>query len=79
MFELVKLTENTMYFDLPAKIGVYKLNNSEVVLIDSGINAKTAARVLEILKAENLKIAFIINTHSHSINTFCIHMSKNRF
>lgn len=66
MFELVKLTENTMYFDLPAKIGVYKLNNSEVVLIDSGINAKTAARVLEILKAENLKIAFIINTHSHT-------------
>ena len=66
LFDLIKLTDRTMYFDMPSKIGVYKLSDSEVVLIDSGISAKTAARVFEILKAENLKIAFIINTHSHT-------------
>lgn len=66
MFDLVKLTERTYYFDVPTKIGVYKLDEKRVMLIDSGINAKTAKRVLTGLKSEGLEVAFIINTHSHT-------------
>ena len=66
MFDLIKLTERTYYFDIPTKIGVYKLDHKKVILIDSGLNAKTAARVLKVLEGEGLEPAFIINTHSHT-------------
>ena len=66
MFDLIKLTERTYYFDIPTKIGVYKLDEKHVMLIDSGINAKTANRVLNALGDMGLEIAFIVNTHSHT-------------
>lgn len=74
MFDLIKLTENTYYFDLPTKIGVYKLNSKQVMLIDSGLNAKTAGRVLSVLEKMGLEVSFIINTHSHTD-----HAGGNRF
>ena len=66
MFDLIKLTEKTFYIDLPTKIGVHKLNENQVMLIDSGLNAKTAERVLKILAENGLEIGFIVNTHSHT-------------
>ena len=66
MFDLIKLTDKTFYIDIPTKIGVYKLDEKRVMLIDSGLNAKTAQRVLNILRENGLEIAFILNTHSHT-------------
>lgn len=66
MFDLVKLTESTYYFDLPTKIGVYRIDDKNVVLIDSGLNEKTANRVLKELKKNNWEVKYIINTHSHT-------------
>lgn len=66
MFDLIKLTDKTFYIDIPTKIGVYKLDEKRVMLIDSGLNAKTAQRVLDILRENGLEIAFILNTHSHT-------------
>ena len=66
MFDLIKLTEKTYYFDLPTKIGVYKIDEHKVMLIDSGLNAKTADRVLKVLAGEGLEVSFIVNTHSHT-------------
>lgn len=74
MFDLIKLTEKTYYFDIPTKIGVYKLDDKNAMLIDSGINAKTASRVLKILDSKGLQVAFIVNTHSHTD-----HAGGNRF
>ncbi len=74
MFDLVKLTDKTYYFDIPTKIGVYKLDHKRVMLIDSGLNAKTAQRVLKVLASEELEVAFIVNTHSHTD-----HAGGNRF
>lgn len=74
MFDLIKLTEKTYYFDLPTKIGVYKIDEHKVMLIDSGLNAKTADRVLKVLSAEGLEVSFIVNTHSHTD-----HAGGNRF
>ena len=36
MFELVQITENTYYIESPAKIGLVRLNDTEVCLIDEG-------------------------------------------
>ncbi|MBR3988619.1 MAG: MBL fold metallo-hydrolase [Clostridia bacterium] len=66
MFELIKITDKTYYFDIPTKIGVYKLDDKKVMLIDSGLNAKTADRVLKVLEDNGLEVAFIVNTHSHT-------------
>ncbi len=66
MFDLIKLTDKTFYIDIPTKIGVYKLDEKRVMLIDSGLNAKTAQRVLNILRENGLEPAFILNTHSHT-------------
>ena len=66
MFDLVKLTDKTYYIDIPTKIGVYKLDEKRVMLIDSGLNTKTAERVLKILSDNGLEVAFIVNTHSHT-------------
>ncbi len=74
MFDLIKLTDRTYYFDVPTKIGVYKLDDKRVMLVDSGINTKTAKRVLKGLEDEGVEVAFIINTHSHTD-----HAGGNRF
>lgn len=66
MFDLIWLTDKTAYFDLPTKIGVYKTDDGKAILIDSGLNAKTGARVLKTLGDLGLEVSFIINTHSHT-------------
>lgn len=74
MFDLIKLTDSTYYFDLPTKIGVYLKDEKNVVLIDSGVNEKTAKRVLGEIEARGWRLDFIINTHSHTD-----HAGGNRF
>lgn len=36
MYELIQAGEKTYYINCPAKMGLYRLNDSEVCLIDSG-------------------------------------------
>ena len=43
MYELIQVSENNYYIQSPAKIGLVKLNDQEVCLIDSG-NDKDAGR-----------------------------------
>ena len=66
MFELVKLTENDYYIESPTKIGVIKISQNEVILIDTGIDKSVGKRILSILNDNNLKLVAIFNTHSHA-------------
>lgn len=43
MYELIQISENCYYIQGPAKIGLIKLSDTEVCLIDSG-NDKDAGR-----------------------------------
>jgi len=66
MYELIQVGERTYYINSPAKMGLYKLNDNEVVLIDTG-NDKDAGRKLQKTIEENgWKLRMIINTHSHA-------------
>lgn len=69
MYELIKITDNCYYIQCPAKIGIVKLSESDVFLIDSGNDKDTGKRVLKILDANGWKLKFIINTHSHADHT----------
>lgn len=74
MYELVQVKGNSYYIECPSKIGVVRLNDSDVFIIDSGNDKDAAKKVLKILDSHGWKLKFIINTHSHAD-----HIGGNKF
>ncbi|MDE6385149.1 MAG: MBL fold metallo-hydrolase [Eubacterium sp.] len=66
MYELNQISEKCYYINCPAKIGIYKTNNTEVYLIDSGNDKEAGRRVRKILDENGWKLKGIINTHSNA-------------
>lgn len=66
MYELIQVNENDYYINCPAKIGVVKISDHEIVLIDSGNDKDAGKKVLRILEANGWKLHAIYNTHSHA-------------
>lgn len=66
MYELVQVGKKTYYINCPAKIGVYKINDTEVCLIDSGNDKDAGKKVLKILESNGWTLKMILNTHSHA-------------
>ena len=67
MYELIQIKNNTYYIDSPAKIGLYKLNETDVVLIDTGNDKDAGRKVLnKTLKPLGWNVKYIINTHSNA-------------
>ncbi len=65
MYDLHHLKGNTYYIDGPTNVGLYKLNDTDCVLIDCG--HKEEGPVLEsLLRRYKLKLKYIVNTHSHA-------------
>ena len=74
MYELVRLTENCCYIESPAKIGLVRLDNSDVCLIDSGNDKDAGRKIRQILDANSWKLKAIYNTHSNAD-----HIGGNRY
>ena len=66
MYELVKVGDISYYVSCPSKIGIVKLSEREVCLIDSGNNRDAGKRVKKILDAEGWTLSAIYNTHFHA-------------
>ena len=66
MYELNQIGKNTYYFSGPTKIGLYRLNETNVCLIDTGIDEGVGKRILKTVEANGWKIDFVINTHAHA-------------
>lgn len=66
MFELHQLTESAYYIESPAKIGLIRLNETDVCLIDSGNDKDAGRKVRQILDANGWKLKAIYNTHSNA-------------
>jgi hypothetical protein len=47
LYELIPITKDTYYINCPAKIGVYRVNDGEVYLIDSGNNKEAGKKLLK--------------------------------
>ena len=52
MYELIQVSENTYYVQCPAKIGIVKVNEKDVVLIDSGNDASAGKKIRKILEQQ---------------------------
>lgn len=65
MYELHHLKGNTYYIDGPTNIGVYKINDTDVLLIDSG-TPMDAPIIETVLRRNKLKLKYIVNTHCHT-------------
>lgn len=66
MYELIQVGENSYYINCPSKIGIYKINDKEVCLIDSGNDKDAGKKVLRILESNDWTLKMILNTHSHA-------------
>lgn len=66
MYELIQISENSYYIQSPAKIGLVRLNDTEVCLIDSGNDKDAGRKVRQILDANGWKLKAIYNTHSNA-------------
>lgn len=66
MYELVQVAGNSYYIQSPAKIGLVRLNDTEVCLIDSGNDKETGRKVRQLLEANGWRLTAIYNTHSNA-------------
>ena len=66
MYELMQVTERCYYIQSPAKIGLVKLNETDVCLIDSGNDKEAGRKVRQILDKNGWKLTAIYNTHSNA-------------
>ncbi len=66
MYELIKITEKCYYVSCPSKIGIIKVSENQVCLIDSGNDMNAAKKVLKILDENSWTLTAIYNTHSHA-------------
>ncbi len=66
MYELINVSGSSYYIQSPAKIGLVKISDSDVVLIDSGNNSDAGKKALKIIEANSWNLKAIYNTHSHA-------------
>lgn len=66
MYELIQISERSYYIQSPAKIGLVKLNDLDVCLIDSGNDKDAGRKIRQLLDANGWKLTAIYNTHSNA-------------
>ncbi len=66
MYELIQVSDSSYYIQSPAKIGLVKLNEKEVCLIDSGNDKDAGRKIRQILDANGWTLTAIYNTHSNA-------------
>ena len=74
MYELVQLTEQSYYIQSPAKIGLVKLNERDICLIDSGNDKDAGRKLRQLLDKNGWQLKAIYNTHSNAD-----HIGGNRY
>lgn len=66
MYELIQVSEKSFYIKSPAKIGLVKLGEKDVCLIDSGNDKDAGRKVRQLLDANGWRLTAIYNTHSNA-------------
>ena len=64
--ELIKVGEKTYYIKNATNIGIYKINEKEVYLIDTGNDKDAGKKILKIIDIQGWSVKGIISTHSNA-------------
>lgn len=64
--ELIRVGEKTYYIKNATNIGVYKVDDNNVYIIDSGNDKEAGKKILKIISEQGWKVNGIINTHSNA-------------
>ncbi len=64
--ELEKVGEKTYYIKNPTNIGIYKIDDNNVYIIDSGNDKDAGKKILKIIEEQGWQVKGIVNTHSHA-------------
>lgn len=64
--ELVKVGSKTYYIKNPTNIGIYKIDDENVYLIDTGNDKDAGKKILKIVEEQGWKVKGIISTHSNA-------------
>ena len=64
--ELVKVTDKTYYIKNPTNIGIYKVDDDSVYLIDTGNDKDAGKKILKIVEENGWNVKGIITTHSNA-------------
>ncbi len=64
--ELIHVNGNTYYLKNNTNIGVIKVSDREVYLIDTGNDSSAGKKILKIMEEQDWLVKGIINTHSHA-------------
>ena len=73
MYELIQVSKNNYYIQSPAKIGLIRLNEQDVCLIDSGNDKDAGRKIRQILDANGWNLAAIYNTHSNAAQRLALY------
>ncbi|MDO4939042.1 MAG: MBL fold metallo-hydrolase [Lachnospiraceae bacterium] len=66
MYELIQISEHDYYIDCPAKMGIVRTSDTDVVMIDSGSDKDAGKKALKCIEANGWKLVAVYNTHSHA-------------
>ncbi len=64
--ELIQVGAKTYYIKNPTNIGIYKINDNDVYIIDSGNDKDAGKKILKIVEEQGWNVKGIINTHSNA-------------
>lgn len=74
MYELIQVSGSSYYVQSPAKIGLVRLNDMDVCLIDSGSDKDAGRKARQLMEKNGWHLTAIYNTHSHAD-----HIGGNRY
>lgn len=74
MYELVRINENDYYVESPTRVGIVKISENDVCLIDSGKDKDAGKRALRHIRENGWTLRAIYNTHFHAD-----HIGANRY
>ena len=66
MYELIQVSGSSYYVQSPAKIGLVRLNDTDVCLIDSGSDKDAGRKARQLMEKNGWHLTAIYNTHSHA-------------
>ena len=66
MYELIQVSERDYYIQSSAKMGLIRLDDRDVCLIDSGNDKDAGRKVRQLLDANGWRLTAIYNTHSNA-------------